>query len=303
MKEKAGLQFLAIYGVLIVFLVIVGSTIYMFNAQKKVVEKKQEIATNDPVVVTDESAQFISNNEDWSIEYPAGWAVDSNENFDFVTLSAEKLSTKDTEPNVIFISKLREGKIGDLIDESLNILTDAEVTTTHNNDLVGTQIEGIVAEGAIHKFAPGTYSIDTYFMMPDNSIVHIRTNNKNYLKTYQSVVNSFAALQSDKITNITEANIEVYDPRDGDTISSPIKLSGQARVFENTVNYILFDDEGDIIVEGFTTANSPDIGEFGDFTEDITYITTAPTGKLQVFQYSAKDGSMDDLVEIDVVFN
>jgi|GEM_PF-3214983 len=302
MKDKTGLQFLTVFGVLLVFVGIVGSVLYIFNTQKKVIEQQQAEPTNNVTQVSDATKQFTANNQDWSIEYPADWYVKSDDNFDYVQLAAEAISDEQTEPNVIYISKLRQGKLSDLIDESLNVLSGAEVTSLHNGEIVGTQIEGVIAEGAVHKFAPGTFSIDTYFVMPDASIVHIRTNNKNYLNTYQSVVDSFSALQSPNTADIVEANIEVYDPQAGDTISSPFTIVGRARTFENTVNYVLLDDDGEVIIEGFTTSDAPDIGEFGDFTADISFITTSRSGTLQVFQYSAKDGSKDDLVEIEVQF-
>lgn len=297
MKDKSGLQFLTIFGVMLVFVVIIGSVFYIFNTQKKIVEEKKSVDSDKSAITASEPQKFTANNQDWSIEYPADWYIDSDPNFDFVTLSKEKLTSQDTEPFVIFISKFNEGQISDLIDNSLKSLENAKITTVHNDSVVGTQIEGAIATGAVHKLPPGTYSIETYFVMPDDSVVEIRTNNESYLAVYQSIVNSFAALSS-----APDTNIEVYEPREGEIISSPFSLSGRARVFENTLNYILLDDDGQVIIEGYTTANAPDIGQFGDFTKEVPFVTTAQSGTLQVFQYSAKDGSKDDLVEISVKF-
>ena len=69
----------------------------------------------------------------------------------------------------------------------------------------------------------------------------------------------------DLSTSSPTENIIVDLPAPGDTVSSPITIVGQARVFENQFSWQVIDGNGTVIAEGNGTANSPDIGEYGDF--------------------------------------
>jgi hypothetical protein len=103
--------------------------------------------------------------------------------------------------------------------------------------------------------------------------------------------------------NKKEANIIVESPQPGSS-QYPISLKGKARVFENTVSYRLIDEQKNILNEGFVMADAPDVGQFGDFTKKIYYPETkSKNGILQVFQFSAKDGSEIDMVSIPVIFS
>ena len=98
-------------------------------------------------------------------------------------------------------------------------------------------------------------------------------------------------------------NILVTSPLDGETIAQPLLVRGEARVFENQLNFRLRDSDGAVLTEGTATANAQEVGEFGEF-EAIT-LYERPKGKvgiLEVFDYSAKDGSEIDKVTISVKF-
>lgn len=105
------------------------------------------------------------------------------------------------------------------------------------------------------------------------------------------------------VTPAASQNIEVLSPLMGDEVESGFVVKGNARTFENTVNIRLSDSSGNILVETFTTANAPDIGQFGPFETEVDYQSQAKDGILEVFQYSAKDGSEIDKVEIPLVFS
>ncbi len=100
------------------------------------------------------------------------------------------------------------------------------------------------------------------------------------------------------------ANIKVLAPAPYAEITSPLIVSGEARTFEQSYAYRLVDENGDMLVEGFGTANATDIGIFGPFESTITFAKpqSAKRGVLEVFQYSANDGSEIDKVSIPVVF-
>lgn len=95
-----------------------------------------------------------------------------------------------------------------------------------------------------------------------------------------------------------EANIVVDLPLDQTEISSPITVTGKARVFENVVNWMIRDINGKELSSGYFGTDAQDVGLFGEFEERIYVpVVTNPEIILQVFNYSAKDGSVENLVE------
>lgn len=100
-------------------------------------------------------------------------------------------------------------------------------------------------------------------------------------------------------TSMRSDNIIVTAPQAGSNVSSPFVVRGEARTFENNVVLRLTEQGGRVLVEDFTTAQSPDIGQFGPFEMEISYpATTQSSATLEVFQYSARDGSEIDKVTI-----
>ncbi|WKZ27212.1 MAG: Gmad2 immunoglobulin-like domain-containing protein [Candidatus Paceibacterota bacterium] len=98
-----------------------------------------------------------------------------------------------------------------------------------------------------------------------------------------------------------EPNIVVTSPRAGDLVSNPFTVTGRARVFENTFSYRLLGANNEVLFEYFGTADAPDIGQFGDFEVKVPIPSGAPADlTLQVFEYSAKDGSIVNLVSVPV---
>lgn len=98
-------------------------------------------------------------------------------------------------------------------------------------------------------------------------------------------------------------NIKVSQPQSDSLISSPLLVKGQARVFENTFQMVLKDADGKEVVKKTVTAAAPDAGQFGDFGELLIFDNPkTDKGTLEVFDLSAKDGSVIDLVKIPVKF-
>ncbi|WNF38586.1 LysM peptidoglycan-binding domain-containing protein [Bacillaceae bacterium IKA-2] len=100
-------------------------------------------------------------------------------------------------------------------------------------------------------------------------------------------------------------NIAVLKPLPGSIVRENSIIEGFARGFEANVLYRLIDaNNTEVIEETFTTADyaGPDYGPFRDrMLFDAN--PTAAEGKLQVYTRSAKDGSIQDLVEIKVFFD
>ncbi len=103
---------------------------------------------------------------------------------------------------------------------------------------------------------------------------------------------------------ISEKNIMITSPEAGTDVRLPLKVSGKARVFENQFNYRVVSRDT-VVKEGQVSAQAKDTGEYGDFTIKITALPSSVSGQItvQLFDYSAKDGSMIDLVELPLVLN
>jgi len=102
---------------------------------------------------------------------------------------------------------------------------------------------------------------------------------------------------------VEEKNITVSEPKAGMAVLSPVTIKGTARVFESQFNYIIKDSTGAVLAEGTGMANSPDAGQFGPY--EISAAFNKPNsekGIVEVFDYSAKDGSVQDLVIVPVTF-
>jgi len=100
----------------------------------------------------------------------------------------------------------------------------------------------------------------------------------------------------------TEANIIVDIPIADAQVSSPLKVTGKARVFENQFSYRLKDSNGNIFAEGSAYANAPDMGQFGTFEISIPFSTTSNKGILEVYDNSPKDGAVIDKVTVPLNF-
>lgn len=75
------------------------------------------------------------------------------------------------------------------------------------------------------------------------------------------------------------------------------KVSGQARVFEGTLNYAVVRQNREVL-DGFATA-SMGAPEWGDFSFSFTLETPSEEKSLlRLFEVSAKDGSRSHILEI-----
>ena len=100
----------------------------------------------------------------------------------------------------------------------------------------------------------------------------------------------------------SEGNMRVYWPQPNAMVARPFAIFGEARVFENILSYRLLDADGALLVNGFTTANAADIGQFGPFAIPLWYDQrpAGAEGFVEVFTHSAMDGAEIELVRIPV---
>lgn len=101
------------------------------------------------------------------------------------------------------------------------------------------------------------------------------------------------------LNSVKEPVIWVNTPVTGQSITSPVKITGSAMVFEAAVSYCLRDSNGKIIAKGFTqaVAGAP---ERGDFSAELAFNAPAGKGQLEVYEESMKDGSAVNMVIIPV---
>lgn len=100
--------------------------------------------------------------------------------------------------------------------------------------------------------------------------------------------------------SVYEPAIWVNNPIADQTVTSPITIRGNARVFEATVSFRLKDANGNVMAEGFTTAENGAPGR-GDFEAILNFSPSSPgKGQLEVFEVSMEDGSDQNKVIIPV---
>ncbi|MCL6558390.1 MAG: GerMN domain-containing protein [Firmicutes bacterium] len=104
------------------------------------------------------------------------------------------------------------------------------------------------------------------------------------------------------LSEVYEPVIWVYRPQPGQRVTSPLIVTGSARVFEATVQVRLLDGEKRVITSasGMATAGAPERGEFTIKLEFKPPKTDK--GYLEVFWPSPKDGSPLDVVRIPLAF-
>lgn len=96
-------------------------------------------------------------------------------------------------------------------------------------------------------------------------------------------------------------NILINTPWIGDSIQSPVVISGEAAAFEGTVSIRIKDSSDHILAQ--TTTQTTTGQERSPFKASIDFgKTNSKKGTVEVYTVSAKDGSDQDLVSISVVF-
>jgi hypothetical protein len=104
---------------------------------------------------------------------------------------------------------------------------------------------------------------------------------------------------------MSESGTMIVDaPREGQSVSNTVTVSGRAIAFESTVNIRICDSDGNELKETNTMTDAPDAGRFGEFNIDMFFdAPKTATGTVQVFEYSARDGSEINKVIVPVDFD
>ncbi len=95
--------------------------------------------------------------------------------------------------------------------------------------------------------------------------------------------------------------IVVEGPLPGEEVTAPVRIAGNADVFEATVSIRILDAEGTELAAAFATATCGG-GCRGAFSTEVFFFTPQrQNGTIEVFESSAEDGSRLHLVRIPVV--
>lgn len=297
---------------LLIFVGIGAAVLGIYYIKNKV----NQVKNNIPNEYSVDSKEQIYKAPDgsWSINYPQDWQIRDLDG-KLVSFSADGFSNA-IDKGKISILLLPVKNIDDLKEDFKKAHDDAEIRNIATGNITGVQMEGVLNANEPSMYPPGTPELITYFTLNNGNMMLIELIDFSQKATYNRMLTTLLFNQStskptgnDKPKNIStgkkseSGNITVVSPHDGETITSPYLVTGQARVFENVVNYKLTDERGQILAEGIMNASAPDIGQFGPFSESINFIPLSATkGTLEVYALSPKDGEPIDVVKIDVKF-
>lgn len=102
----------------------------------------------------------------------------------------------------------------------------------------------------------------------------------------------------------SSTNTVVFQPLPGSKIASGSPLSGAARAFEAVVHRQIRDASGRVVTADKAVTAAEGAPAFGRFETTISLDRSpaTPTGTLMVYTRSARNGSIQDLVEVPVSF-
>ena len=113
----------------------------------------------------------------------------------------------------------------------------------------------------------------------------------------------FQGQEAPKEETAVQKNIAIESPLPGSKVFGYLDIRGQARVFENQLNIRLRDAvSGETLKEDNIMALAPEVGTFGPWSYELN-LNGIREGKrllIEAFDYSAKDGSIENLVSVPV---
>ncbi|THE14136.1 hypothetical protein E1I69_04805 [Bacillus timonensis] len=77
-----------------------------------------------------------------------------------------------------------------------------------------------------------------------------------------------------------------------------IVITGKAQVFEGVFDYALFDGEEKVLEDHYQTVGAPSWGDFEIKIDKTTIAQPKNEVRIELFVYSAKDGSKEDILNI-----
>jgi hypothetical protein len=158
---------------------------------------------------------------------------------------------------------------------------------------------------AITSISNGLAAVDLSVAGPSGDGEELRTGQIVYTLTQYSTISKVRFAGDSK--TYTRQGLEdllppilVEAPLIGQSVSSPVTISGTANVFEATVSIRILDANGKELANTFTTATCG-TGCRGDYSVAVNYsVSHQQQGTIEVFESSAKDGSAINVQSIPV---
>lgn len=98
-------------------------------------------------------------------------------------------------------------------------------------------------------------------------------------------------------------NMMILSPQRDITVGPQFQILGLSRTFENNVQWRVVKEDGAVVAQGFTTATGPDTGRFALFDPVVDVKDYRGNAAVEVFEYSAKDGSVINFVSVPVTID
>lgn len=100
--------------------------------------------------------------------------------------------------------------------------------------------------------------------------------------------------------NAADPSVIIDLPAAGATVTSPVTVSGKARVFEANVRITIYDQNGNILTDTFTTAAEAG-PTLAPYSANVTFdVDSQQQGCIRVFEESAQDGRPVNVVQVEV---
>ncbi len=118
---------------------------------------------------------------------------------------------------------------------------------------------------------------------------------------FTSVLAADACPANPSPPDAADPSMIVDAPKSGATVTSPVTIAGQARVFEANVRIKIYDASGSVLADTFTTA-SQGAPALAPYSADVPFsVSSKEQGCIRVFEESAKDGSPVNVVQTEVL--
>jgi hypothetical protein len=164
-------------------------------------------------------------------------------------------------------------------------------------DLSGEFLSGGSAVSEFTRIGQVVFTISQFRTVDD---VNLRLDG-DPVKTFDQQGRSLGRAWTRQDFELLLPAIIVESPAVGQTVTSPVTVSGTADVFEATVSLRILDRDGSVLAEAFTTATCGS-GCRGDFSEAVGFhVTQTEPGTVMVFESSAEDGRPINVLRIPVI--
>lgn len=153
-----------------------------------------------------------------------------------------------------------------------------------------------------------TITPQTKLVDQDNQPISLDNLQKGFSIEGDGTLTSTNAITATNIKLTKSPNIVVFIPTPNSQVSSQFEVSGVGRVFENQVSVeIKNHTTGTVYSQGSTLTDAQNMGGYGNFYYQANLKNTADLKNgtsldINVFQRSAKDGSIIDQVTVPVVY-